>query len=1205
MIDPKPGTQWRFWIDRGGTFTDVVAQQGDEAPRLTKLLSENPDQYADAALAGIRQAMGVPEPHLLPTHRIAHVKMGTTVATNALLEHKGEPTVLAVSRGFRDLLTIGHQTRPELFARHIRKPVPLASAIIEIDGRTNLAGAILTPLVTEAALSALRRAREQGATACAIALLHAWQHPEMERALEAAAREAGFTQVSLSHRVSAAIGYYPRAATTVVDAYLSPVLRRYVDQVTNALEGVPVSFMQSAGGLVDAPNFAGKDAILSGPAGGVVGAVRTAAAEKINRVIGFDMGGTSTDVSVYEGEYERVFETSVAGVPLSIPMLDIHTVAAGGGSVLRVADGRLRVGPESAGADPGPAAYRRGGPPTVTDANILLGRIQPDRFPHTFGPNADAPLDIVAVARAFDGLVADFARETGHTITPQALAEAFLEVAVSNMARAIKQVTLDRGRDLDGFALQAFGGAGGQHACAVADALGIERVLVHPFAGVLSALGIGLADTRDIRRISLETPLDTGAIDDASARLQALATSQAESLGSDRPPTLQQTATLRYAGTDTGLDVPFGTCEAMTGAFERAHRNRFGFASPGRAVTLASVTSEAILPGAELPPPSGNDRPTQTSPGSCSLWANGAAYTASLHPRHTLNPDDQIDGPAIISDAGATTIIDPGWQATVSSAGALVLARTVALPRPVLKADGPAEPLHLELFNNMFMAAAERMGAVLRETATSVNIKERLDFSCAVFDATGALIANAPHMPVHLGAMGESVRAVLRDRGRRLRPGDMVALNNPYNGGTHLPDITVIAPVFDSDGSTLRGFVGNRGHHSDIGGITPGSTPPHATRLDEEGVVLDDLLVCDAGAFREDSFRAALASAVHPARSPDTNVSDMRAQIAANQAGLSEMANLANRYGWPVIEAYAGHVMDHAEECVRRVIDALPNGEIRYELDDGAAIHVAVTVNREARSATVDFTGTSSQRPGNFNAPPAVSRAAALYVFRCLVDDDLPLNEGCFRPLRLVIPEGSLLSPAPGTAVVAGNTEISQALCNALFLATGTLASGQGTMNNLLLGNDEAQYYETICGGAGAGPDFPGADAVHTHMTNTRITDPEILEARYPLRVHRFAVRTGSGGAGAQQGGNGAVREIEALAPMTLSLVSSAREAEPPGHAGGSAGAVGRQWILRANGALEPLHGVTSADLQPGDRIHIETPGGGGWGGARNTLSKP
>ena len=1187
---------WRFWIDRGGTFTDIVAQRDGDTPTMLKLLSDNPDAYADASIAGIRRLLGLGPESPIPAGVIAEVKMGTTVATNALLERKGDPVVLVVTRGFGDLLAIGRQARPRLFDLNIRKPAPLPMTVIEVDGRVTPQGQTLVETDFEAAEADLVRARQAGATACAIALLHAWKQPHEERAVADIARRVGFAHVSLSHEVSPTLGYYGRATTTVIDAYLSPVLRRYVAQVADGLGDTPLYFMQSGGGLVEAGGFGGKDSILSGPAGGIVGMARTAEADGYSKVVGFDMGGTSTDVSVYDGAFERVYETEVAGVPLSVPMLDIHTVAAGGGSILSINSGRLRVGPASAGSVPGPAAYRRGGPATVTDANVVLGRVTPDHFPAVFGPSGDQPLDVDAAERVFADLSAQYRDETGTGIDPRDLAEAFLAVAVSNMARAIKHLTTDRGRDLKDFALQSFGGAGGQHACSVADALGIDRVLVHPFAGVLSALGIGLADERDVWRASVEVPLSDRSVARAAGNLAERAQARAEALGDGA--TVTHSASLRYVGTDTALAVRFGSLPEMVAAFEAAHTARFGFATPGREIILSSLTSEAVKQGAALGENlTGGDRNAGAPPlETAEVWMAGRPVRAGFYQRRDLSPGWSANGPAIIVDPGATMVIDPGWRCVVAQSGALVVSRQAPASRPALSADAGPDPLHLELFNNRFMAIAERMGAVLRDTATSVNIKERLDFSCALFDANGGLIANAPHMPVHLGAMGESVRAVLASRRGTLNPGDMIALNNPFNGGTHLPDVTVVAPVFDTDERTIRFFVGNRGHHADIGGVTPGSTPPHATALEEEGVVIDDFLISDGGAFREAAFRALLSNALYPARNPDTNVSDIRAQIAANRAGIAEVAALLEADGWPLVSAYAGHVMDNAEESVRRVIDRLESGATQYPLDDGSVICVAVEVDRAARSAVIDFTGTSPQRPGNFNAPPAVSRAAVLYVFRCLVDDDLPLNEGCLRPLRLVVPEGSLLSPAEGAAVVAGNTEISQALCNALFLAMGAMAASQGTMNNLLLGNGRVQYYETLCGGSGAGPDFAGADAVHTHMTNTRITDPEVLEERYPMRVHKFAVRCGSGGHGSLRGGHGAVREIEALEPMTLSFVSSSRIVSPPGLSGGGAGAPGEQWIIRTDGRREALEGVASAELGPGDRIVIATPGGGGWG---------
>ncbi len=1191
---------WQFWIDRGGTFTDIVGRDPDGAFHITKLLSENAGVYEDAAVAGIRRLLGVSDSAPLERALIEHVRMGTTVATNALLERKGAPTLFIVNKGFADLLVIGRQTRPRLFDLAIHRPEPLYGMVKEIDARIDLSGNVLNPIDEAAARETFRRARSAGMEACAISMLHAWKHPEQELQLAAIAREAGFETVSLSHEVDPLVGFVPRAATSVADAYLSPILRRYIEQVSSRLGEAPLHFMQSNGGLSEAKTFRGKDAVLSGPAGGVVGAARTAETLGISRVIGFDMGGTSTDVSVYDGAFERVIETDVAGAPLRVPMMDIHTVAAGGGSILRYEQGRLQAGPESAGADPGPAAYRKGGPLTVTDANVLLGRIQPGEFPAVFGPGADQPLDAATVRKKFNELARDISSQSGTAQTPESLADGFLQIAVANMARAIRKVTLEKGRDPDDFALQCFGGAGGQHACLVADELGIRTIIIHPFAGVLSALGIGLADEIDIRRASIEEPMDEATIAQVETVLQRLKTEQLALFG-NQETSWSRTATLRYKGTDTSLDVAFGPVTAMRDAFETRHEKQFGFTTPDRAVLIESVVSEVRRRGAAFQAtPLARARSQTPSPERIvRLWSRGKDVPAPLFRRECLAAGHKISGPALIAEETGTSVIDQGWSLKVERHGELLLSRVGTRRRDMIDAVGPPDPILLELFNNMFMSVAERMGGVLRDTATSVNIKERLDFSCAVFDAQGRLLANAPHMPVHLGAMGESVRTVLRARGDSLRPGDMIALNNPFNGGTHLPDVTVIAPVFDETGETLRFFVANRGHHADIGGLTPGSTPPNATRLEEEGVIIDDFPVVENGSFREDGFRRLLLDAPYPARNPDTNVSDMIAQIAANQAGADDLRAMVERYGWTGIAAYSSHVLDNAEESVRRVIDRLSDGEMSIEMDDGLPLVVSVRVDHETRSATIDFTGTGEQRAGNFNAPPVVTRSAVLYVFRCLVRDELPLNEGCMRPLKLIIPDGSFLSPSPGSAVVAGNTEVSQAVCNVLLGALGASAASQGTMNNLLFGNDDYQYYETICGGAAAGPDFAGTSGVHTHMTNTRITDPEIMELAYPLRVERFSIREGSGGAGEFAGGDGVIRSIRVLSDTEATLVSSSRNVQPFGLAGGGAGEVGSQHLQRANGGRETLTGITQVNLSTGDCITVETPGAGGYGSSK------
>ena len=1149
---------WHFWIDRGGTFTDVVARAPDGRLSTVKLLSENPGRYEDPAVAGICMALGLPPGARLPAETIAGVRMGTTVATNALLERKGARTLLLTDAGFADLLLIGTQARPRLFDLHIRKPAPLFAAVEEVGGRVDAA----------------------------------------ERCLAELAREAGFTQVSVSHLVSPLLGLVARANTTVVDAYLSPVLRKYVDGVVAAVRA-PLYFMQSNGGLTHAAAFQGKDAILSGPAAGVVGAARTAESAGFRRVIGFDMGGTSTDVSLYAGRWERALDTEVAGVQLRVPMMALHTIAAGGGSILHFDGGRFRVGPDSAGANPGPACYRRGGPLTVTDANVMVGKVQAAHFPAIFGPDGNLPLDTEIVAARFAALAQEISKATGITQDARAVADGFLRIAVANMARAIKQVSLEKGHDVADFVLQCFGGAAGQHACRVADELGMRTVMIHPYAGVLSAYGMGLADGSAIRHQAIERPLGIEAVADTFACAESLGAAATAALEGGAPVQLVRTVYLRYDGTDTALPIEPGRLDEMRGAFDVAHRAYFGFSTPERGLIIESVSVEALRKGDPVTTPEHiTERAGPLIPlGVVTLWSNGREHTAAAFDRAALIPGDRISGPVLIRESIATTIVEPGWEAKVDASGNLLLGRVA----PATSAPAEtAHPVKLELFNNLFMAVAERMGVVLRNTATSVNIKERLDFSCALFDAGGNLVANAPHVPVHLGAMGESVRVVLDKRRETLRPGDSIALNDPFHGGTHLPDVTVVTPVFDESGQVIRFFVANRSHHADIGGLTPGSMPPESRTLAEEGVVIDDLLLVAGGHFREDEFRALLTGARWPARSPATNIADIKAQVAANETGMRELQGLLERYGWPEVRAYMGHVMANAEESIRQVIDCLGSGSFDYRMDDGAPLKVAVRVDRSERSAVIDFTGTGAQSPGNLNAPRAVTRAVVLYVFRCLVNAELPLNEGCLAPLQIVLPPGSFLDPASGSAVVAGNTEISQAIACALLGALGACASAQGTMNNFLFGNPRYQYYETICGGAGAGPGFPGTAAVHTHMTNTRITDPEVLELRYPIRLERFAIRHGSGGAGRHRGGDGVIRAIRALEPMTATLVSSRRTVAPFGLAGGGDGAMGRQWVERSGGKRDPMAGHDRVELAAGDLVVIETPGGGGYGATRD-----
>ena len=1193
---------WQFWIDRGGTFTDVVAKAPDGRLSSRKLLSENPHAYDDAALHGIREVLGLAAGAPLPEAAIEAVKMGTTVATNALLERRGEACVLVTTRGFADALRIGYQNRPRLFDRHVVLPDMLYARTIEIDERVMADGTVSRPLDEAAAREALAAAHAEGLSACAIVFMHGFRHDAHERRAAEIAREVGFTQVSASHAVAPLMKLVSRGDTTVADAYLSPLIERYVAHVAAATGDARLMFMQSNGGLADAGHFQGKDAILSGPAGGVVGAARTAEAAGFGRIVGFDMGGTSTDVSYYDGAFERTLDNRVAGVRVRAPMMRIHTVAAGGGSILRFDGARYRVGPESAGADPGPACYRRGGPLTVTDCNVMLGKLDPAFFPRVFGPGGDEPLDGALVARKFAALADEIHAATGDRRSPAAVAEGFLGIAVDNMANAIKTISTRRGHDVTACALAAFGAAAGQHACLVADALGMERVFIHPLAGVLSAYGIGLADVRVLRERTVEAPLEAASTAAVAAGLDALEEEARAAVAEQGVPPARIAAhrrvSLRYAGTDSTLTVDWGPLDPTVAAFESAHRRRYGFTSPGRAIVVESAGVEAVGAGDEVPDPvrPGTAGPLPEPVGWTAVHGAGRA---PIHDRTRLAPGHRIDGPAIVAETIATTVIEPGWRATVSERGHLVIER--AAPRPRRAAAGTdVDPVMLEIFNNLFMSVAEQMGSVLENTAHSVNVKERLDFSCAIFDPDGRLVANAPHMPVHLGSMGESVRAVAARRRGRQRPGDAYVLNAPYAGGTHLPDVTVVTPVFDAAGGTILFYVASRGHHADIGGLTPGSMPSESRVIEDEGVLIDNVLLVSDDRMREAEMRDLLASGRHPARNPEQNLADLRAQIAANRKGVEEVTRTIGHFGLDVVQAYMRHVQNNAAESVRRALSTLADGRFVYPLDNGDEIRVAISVDRAARRARVDFTGTSPQAANNYNAPAAVCRAAVLYVFRSLVDDDIPLNEGCLEPLDLVIPEGSMLNPRYPAAVVAGNVETSQAVVNALHGALGTLAASQGTMNNLTFGNDRHQYYETICGGTGAGSGFDGTSAVHSHMTNSRLTDPEVLEARYPVVLESFAIRAGSGGGGRFRGGDGAVRRLRFLEPMTLAILSNHRRVAPFGLAGGAPGKPGRNTIERADGRVETLPHAATTSVASGDVVAVETPGGGGYGAAGN-----
>ncbi len=1213
---------WQFWIDRGGTFTDVVARGPGGAEVVKKLLSVNPGRYDDAALEAMRVIL---KEHNATFADVEAVKLGTTVATNALLERRGADVVLVVTEGFGDALEIGTQARPDIFALHIVKPDLLQRRVIEARERLTAEGKVLTPLDEMHARTALQRAFDDGFRATAIACLHGWAYPAHERRIAAIAREIGFTQVSVSSEISGLIKFVPRADTTVADAYLSPVLREYIDGFERGFLGPPAPspalssgqapsapgsnevagegaggprnpllFMQSNGGLAHADSFRGRDAVLSGPAGGVVGMAAAAQRAGYDRALGFDMGGTSTDVSHFAGSFERTNETMVAGVRLSAPMLQVHTVAAGGGSICFFDGMRLRVGPHSAGADPGPACYRRGGPLTITDCNVVLGRVRPEFFPEIFGPNGDEPLDREVAFEKLHSIRADIELKTGRILSPEEAAEGFLRIANENMAEAIKKISIQRGYNPADYVLVAFGGAGGQHACAVADAVGVETILLHPLAGVLSAWGIGLADVRAVVEETVEERLDT-------ARLRPRANAIAKRAHALLPQehrgarAVQLRAHLKYEGADSALAISFEH-EDLATAFEAEHRKRFGFVDPARAIIVASLSAEAIEE-------TDYDAPKPTLAESASraaaivqLHAEGATHHAPAHHRDGLESDAELIGPALILEHGATTYVAPGWCARLNEHRDVVLTRISHIERRAIGTK--ADPILLEVFNNRFMGVAEEMGLALQTTASSVNIKERLDFSCAVFDETGGLVANAPHIPVHLGSMSDSVREIIRQRGDAMRAGDIYMLNAPHAGGTHLPDITVIAPVILGGDNRPAFFTAARGHHADIGGITPGSMPPDSKSIEDEGVLIENFLLVQDGLLREAETRALLASGAHPARDIDRNIADLKAQIASVTRGTHELTRLVTHYGRDGVAAYMRHVQDNAEEQIKRVIDTLKPGAFEVTMDSGATVRVAITPNHSARSVRVDFTGTSPQQPSNFNAPLAITRAATLYVFRTLVNDSIPLNEGCLKPIEIIVPEGSLLNPKRGAAVVAGNVETSQVVVDALYGALGALAASQGTMNNFTFGDEKRQYYETICGGSGAGPTFDGADAVQTHMTNSRLTDPEVLETRFPVIVERFSVRRGSGGGGAHKGGDGAVRRIRFREPMTAAMLANRRSTAPFGLDGGGDGASGINRIERADGSVTRLAAAGKAEVKPGDVFVIETPGGGGYGKA-------
>jgi len=1215
--------RWNFYIDRGGTFTDVVAQAPDGTLSSYKLLSENP-AYDDAALEGIRRCVGVATNAAIPAERIGEVRMGTTVATNALLTREGERTVLVTTKGLRDQLRIGYQHRPKLFALKIELPDMLYESVIEADERVTAEGTVLTALDEAALRRDLHAAREGGAEACAIVFMHGYRFPAHEQRAAEIAREVGFTQVSTSHDTVPLMKFVSRGDTTVADAYLSPVLSRYASRISWALGDTRLFFMTSNGGLAAPDFFRGKDAIVSGPAGGVVGMAETAKDAGFAHAIGFDMGGTSTDVSRFDGQFERIYETEVAGVRLRAPMMAIHTVAAGGGSILHYDGARFRVGPDSAGADPGPACYRRGGPLTVTDANVMVGKLSGEFFPHIFGPNVDQPLDEDVVRAKFAAL----AKQTGQSA--EDVADGFIRIAVENMANAIRRISVAKGYDARDYALNCFGGAGGQHACLVADALGMTRIFIHPFSGVLSAYGMKLASLRALRQRAVGRRLDAALMPSLTQTADALAREAEAEIKAQGAMTTHaiKRVHIRYEGSDTTLPIALTSLEAMASAFAEQHARLFGFGFEGKGLIAESIEVEAT----DFPPPfyGARVRPTKaplelsltaepreardgrgggafegTASPSASLrsapppqsrggkfFSQGVWHKASLYQVRDLPGGAQITGPALLIEPHQTIVVEPGWRAEIGVDHSLVLTRAAAA-KAAINATTDADPVSLEVFANLFMAIAEEMGATLQNTASSVNIKERLDFSCAIFDAEGGLVANAPHMPVHLGSMGDCVTAIMKKH-PAMRDGDMFVTNAPYDGGTHLPDITVVAPVF-VDG-TARFYVASRGHHADIGGTTPGSMPPFSRDISEEGVLFDGIQMVRAGHFDDAAVMRVLATTANPARNPPQNIADLKAQAASCARGISELRRACANYGADVVTAYMRHVQDNAEESVRKVIGALKDGAFAMPMDGGMTIHVKISVDRASRSARVDFTGTSPQQYNNFNAPGSVTKAAVLYVFRCLVEGDIPMNAGCLKPIEIVVPRGTLLNPNPPAAVAAGNVETSQAVVDALFGCLGVLAASQGTMNNLTFGNARHQYYETICGGAGAGKDFDGVSAVHTHMTNSRLTDPEILEARYPVLLEEFAIRANSGGAGKHHGGDGAVRRIRFREAMSAAILSTRRETSPFGLEGGEDAKRGTTTVIRTDGARETLRGQDETKVAPGDCIEIATPGGGGFG---------
>ena len=1207
MHNKKPfkNTKWQFWIDRGGTFTDIIGRNPAGKIITHKLLSENARQYQDAAIQGIRDLLRLKEGDVIPIDNIESIKMGTTVATNALLERKGENTLLAITSGFADILRIGYQQRPKLFSLDINLPDMLYSKIIEIEERVDVNGKILTKLDTLKSEKLLKSAFNEGYKSIAIVLLHGYRYQDHENKLKLIAKEIGFKQISVSHNVSPLMKIIPRGDTTVVDAYLSPILRRYVAQVKNALgsdknDSGKLKFMQSNGGLTDANYFQGKDAILSGPAGGVVGMVKTGEKVGLNKLIGFDMGGTSTDVCHFNGEYERTLETEVAGVRLRSPMMLINTVAAGGGSILNFDGSRYRVGPDSAGANPGPACYRNGGPLTVTDCNVMIGKLSPDFFPKVFGPNANQKLDSRIVFKKFKALAKEISLSTNKLISPEEVAEGFLSIAVESMANAIKKISVQRGYDVSDYALSCFGGAGGQHACLVADSLGIKQIHLHQYAGVLSAYGIGLADSSTINDLAVELALDEEIINSLSISFKELENSGKKELISqnlnEKLFVYFDRVYLRYKDSDSSLTVRFDDYKSMKSSFENTHKARFGFISPEKTLIIESIQVEVSCQSEQFDleeiPIQALKTKTLTSN---DVFIGGETQQTIFYNRSDIASNDLIFGPAVIIESTSTIVIEPGWQGCLNDKNDLILERTEKIKRASAIGTN-VDPVMLEIFNNLFMSVAEQMGTVLENTASSVNIKERLDFSCALFSPTGDLVANAPHVPVHLGSMSESIKTIIRENFDTMSRGDAFLINAPYNGGTHLPDITLIKPVYDENSEKVIFYVATRGHHADIGGTVPGSAPANSSHVKEEGILIDNFTLVSKGVFLEKEIYDLLSSGEYPARNIQQNIADLKAQVAAAEKGSQELLKVIKNYGLGVVHAYMKHVQDNAEESVRRVLDVLSDSSFTYKMDDGNQVSVAISVDKIERSATIDFTGTSEQHPGNYNAPSAICYAAVLYVFRCLVDDDIPLNAGCLKPLNLIIPKRSMINPEYPAAVIAGNVETSQYIVDALLGALGVVAASQGTMNNFIWGNDRVQNYETICGGSGASINQDGCSAVHTHMTNSRLTDPEVLEWRFPVRLESFSIRKKSGGSGLKSGGDGVDRRLRFLEPMTVNIITGHRVVPPYGLAGGNSGALGKNYVIHLDNSITELKTKGQIEVVKDDIFVLKTPGGGGFG---------